>query len=207
LDDVIKIGDSSPDSLTRAAAAVLKTWDRHTDTASKGAVLFVQMCFMLDPDSVIKNPYDAHDPLHTPNGVKSPNYAAKKLKQAATITIQKFGRLDVPWGKVFRFRSGDVDLPANGCFSFLGSYRAIDYRPAKNNTFTADGGDSYVAITEFGARPKAVVSLSYGNASQKGSKHSSDQLKLMSEKKLRAALLSKADVLKNLEEREEVNSH
>lgn len=206
LDDVIKIGDSSPDSLTRAAATVLKTWDRHTDTASKGAVLFVQMCFMLDPDSVIKNQYDAHDPLHTPNGIKSPNYAARKLKQAATVTIQKFGRLDVPWGKVFRLRSSNVDLPANGCFSFLGSYRAINYRPDKNDTFTANGGDSYVAITEFGAHPKAVVSLSYGNASQKGNKHSSDQLKLLSEKKLRPALLTKTDILKNLEEREELTN-
>ena len=205
LDEIIKIGNASSDSLTRAAATVLKTWDRHTDTASKGAVLFVQLCFAVDRDSLFKNPYDANDPLHTPNGIKYPDYTARKLKAVAALTIKKFGSLDVAWGKVFRFKSGNVDLPANGCFSFIGSYRAIDYRPGTNNTFVADGGDSYVAVTEFGPHPKAMVSLSYGNASQKGSKHTNDQLKLMSEKKLRPALLLKEDVLKNLEEREEMN--
>src|SRR5581483_12225742 len=190
----------------RAAAAVLSQWDRHTDTASRGAVLFMQMCFSLAPDSVFKNPYNANDPLHTPNGIKSPRYAARKRKFAAANTIKTFGSLDVPWGKVFRFKSGNVDLPANGCFSFLGSYRAIDYRPETKTTFVAEGGDSYVAVTEFGPHPKAMVCLSYGNASQKGSKHSGDQLKLMSEKKLRPALLTRADVLKNLEEKEELKS-
>ena len=86
----------------------------------------------------------------------------------------------------------------------MGSYRAIEYRPNQNNTFTAVAGDSYVAITEFGKHPKAMVSLSYGNASQKGSKHTTDQLKLMSEKKLRPALLTKTEILENLEEKEEL---
>lgn len=64
-------------------------------------------------------------------------------------------------------------------------------------------GDSYVAITEFSKPLKAMVSLSYGNASQPGNKHIGDQLKLMSEKKLRPALLTRAEILKNLEEKEE----
>jgi acyl-homoserine-lactone acylase len=164
------------------------------------------MCFDLDPDSLIKTPFDPANPLRTPGGVKDPGYVARLLKLAATHTIRKFGSLDIAWGKVFRFKSGNVDLPANGCFSSLGSYRAIDYHPAAKNTFVADGGDSYVAITEFGPHPKAMVSLSYGNASQQGSKHTNDQLKLMSEKKLRTALLTKEDVLKNLEEREELGN-
>jgi len=51
-----------------------------------------------------------------------------------------------------------------------------------------------------------MVSLSYGNASQPGNKHVYDQLKLMSAEKLRPALLDKADVLKNLEEKEELGN-
>jgi acyl-homoserine-lactone acylase len=65
-------------------------------------------------------------------------------------------------------------------------------------------GDTYVAVTEFGEKLRAEVLLSYGNASQPGSKHQGDQLKLLSEKKLRPALLEKAEVLKNLESREEL---
>jgi len=204
LDEVIKAANASSDSLTRKAAAVFSAWDRHTDTASKGAVLYLQFCMNMDRDSIYKNQWNVNDPLNTPNGVKYPDYIARKLKLAANHVLKRYGALDVPWGRVFRFRRGDVDLPANGCTSILGSYRAIEYRPDRNNTFRAVGGDSYVAITEFGERPKAMVSLSYGNASQKGSKHSSDQLKLMSEKKLRPALLERSDILKNLEEKEEL---
>jgi acyl-homoserine-lactone acylase len=206
LDEIIEAGIASTDSLTHAAAVVLKGWDRHTDTASRGAVLFVRLSFELDKVPLFKNQYDANDPLHTPNGVAYPHRILERLKVAAAYLMKNYGSIDVPWGKVFRFRSADVDLPANGCFSFLGSYRAINFRSDKNNTFTANGGDSYVAVTEFGPHPKAMVCLSYGNASQKGSKHASDQLKLMSEKKLRPALLAKTDVLKNLEEREELNN-
>lgn len=204
LDGIIKAGNASTDSLTRAASSVLSKWDRHTDTASRGAVLFVQFCFAIDGDSILAKPFNINDPLHTPGGVKNPDYVTKKLKLAAALTIKKFGSLDIPWGKVFRFKSGDADFPANGCFGSLGCYRAIEYRPNQNNTFTAVAGDTYVAITEFGNHPKAMVSLSYSNASQKGSKHTNDQLKLMSEKKLRPALLTKAEILKNLEEKEEL---
>jgi acyl-homoserine-lactone acylase len=68
----------------------------------------------------------------------------------------------------------------------------------------ADAGDTYVAITEFGKQVKANVLLSYGNSSQPGNKHVGDQLKLLSEKKLRPALLDKNAVLRNLERKEEV---
>jgi acyl-homoserine-lactone acylase len=44
--------------------------------------------------------------------------------------------------------------------------------------------------------------LSYGNSSQPGSKHAGDQLQLLSQKRLRPALLEKSDVLKNMEKKE-----
>jgi acyl-homoserine-lactone acylase len=204
LDGIIKAGNASSDSLTLAATSVLSKWDRRTDTASRGAVLFVEFCFAIDGDSILAKQFNINDPLHTPGGVKNPEYVTQKLKLAAALTIKKFGSLDVPWGKVFRFKSGNADLPANGCFGSLGCYRAIEFRPSQNNTFTAVAGDTYVAVTEFGDHPRAMVSLSYSNASQKGSKHTNDQLKLMSEKKLRPALLTKPEILKNLEEKEEL---
>jgi acyl-homoserine-lactone acylase len=129
----------------------------------------------------------------------------RKLKQAANEVLKRFGSLDPAWGDFNRFRSGDIDLPGNGAPSTYGSYRAIGYRyDYKDKKFRAAVGDSYVAITEFGKPVKAMVSLSYGNASQSGSKHIGDQLKLMSEKKLRPALLTRADILKNLEDKEEL---
>jgi hypothetical protein len=64
------------------------------------------------------------------------------------------------------------------------------------------GGETFIAVTEFGKSPAASVLLGYGNATQEGSKHMTDQLILLSEKKLRQALLTKADVLKHLEKKE-----
>lgn len=62
-------------------------------------------------------------------------------------------------------------------------------------------GDSSVAVTEFGPKVRAKVSFSYGNASQAEIKQY-DQLKMMSDKQLRDALLDRTAVLQHLEERE-----
>jgi acyl-homoserine-lactone acylase len=38
----------------------------------------------------------------------------KALIDAAREVKKKYGRLDIAWGEVLRFRIGDVDLPGNG---------------------------------------------------------------------------------------------
>ncbi|UHG94651.1 penicillin acylase family protein [Spirosoma oryzicola] len=63
-------------------------------------------------------------------------------------------------------------------------------------------GDTYVAVTEFGEQPRALVSLSYGNASQPGHPHNGDNWQRMSEKRLREALLEKPAIQKQLEKQE-----
>ena len=72
----------------------------------------------------------------------------------------------------------------------------------KDKKAHAVAGDTYIAVTEFGKKVKASVLLSYGNATQPGNKHLGDQLKMLSEKKLRPALLDRADIMKNIERRE-----
>jgi len=204
LDNLLLAAEKYPDSTVTKAAAVLKALDRRTDTASRGAVLFIQWCndMVSGGGPVFKNAYNIDRPVSTPNGLADPQYASQKLKQAATEMMSIYGSLDIPWGQVYRFRSGKTDLPANGAPSNYGSYRAINYFRDKDGKFVAGGGDSYVAITEFGNKPRAMALLSYGNSTQPGNKHMDDQLKLLSEKKLRPALLSHTDVLKNLEEKE-----
>ncbi len=75
---------------------------------------------------------------------------------------------------------------------------------ADNKKF-AVAGDTYVAVTEFGEKVKASVLLSYGNATQPGNKHIGDQLKMLSGKELRPALLTREDILKDLERRESLD--
>jgi acyl-homoserine-lactone acylase len=204
LDDLLQAAGQYSDTLVNKAAAVLRVWDRRADTGSRGAVLFVQWCndMFSGGQPVFKNPYNIDHPDTTPNGLYDPKYAVQKLKQAAAEMMSIHGSLGIPWGQVARFRRGKFDYPANGAPPDVGSFRSINYFRDKDGKFVADGGDSYVVITEFGDKPKARVLLSYGNAYQPGNKHMGDQLKLLSEKKLRPALLDRADILKNLEEKE-----
>ena len=75
----------------------------------------------------------------------------------------------------------------------------------KGERLKAIGGDSYQAIIEFGRKPRAMSLVSYGNASQIGSKHRTDQLKFYSEKKLRPVWLDKTEINLHLEKREILN--
>jgi acyl-homoserine-lactone acylase len=124
------------------------------------------------------------------------------LVQAANEVVKKYGSLDIAYGDVNRFRAGNVDYAGNGGPDRLGVYRTMYFAEDKDKKNRAFHGDTYVAITEFGKKVSASVVLSYGNSSQPGSKHTGDQLQLLSQKKLRAALLEKSDVLKNMEKKE-----
>jgi len=106
--------------------------------------------------------------------------------------------LDVAWGEVHRLKLDSIDLPANGADGSLGIFRVTWAGLNK----PVSGGDSWVAIIEFGDRIKANVLLSYGNSTQAGSPHRGDQLKLFSEKKLRLAAFYRDDVMKTMVSKE-----
>jgi len=201
LDDLLDAVASYPDSMAVAAADVLKAWDKSTNADSKGAILFEQWFGKMNK-SMIANQWSLANPISTPNGLSDPQKAVGILTQAAEELLQKYGSLDMPYGELNRFRKDKYDFPANGGSDQLGVFRTMYFSPDRDKKNRAFHGDTYVAVTEFGEKVKASVLLSYGNSSQPGNKHSGDQLQLLSEKKLRPALLDKEDVLKNLEETE-----
>ena len=128
------------------------------------------------------------------------------LKSASKAIKNTYGRLDIAWGDVYRLVQDGVDLPANGGPGDpYGLFRVTGYMPIEGKRLRAIGGDSYQAIIEFGDKPKAMALVSYGNASQKGSKHRTDQLKFYSEKKLRPVWLDKKEINQHLEQREILN--
>ena len=147
-------------------------------------------------------PWSLAEPITTPDGLNDPKKAVQLLSEAADEVLKKYGSLDVAFGDVNRFRINKFDYPGNGGSDNLGIYRAMWFKEDKDQKNVAVGGDSYVAITEFGNKVRASVLLSYGNSSQPGSKHAGDQLQLLSQKKLRPALLEKSDVLKHLKKKE-----
>ena len=201
MDDLLVAVKQYPDTVAQRAAAVLQQWDKATNADSRGAVLFVRW-FDRIRDTMFVTAWNPSQPITTPDGLKHPKKAVELLVLAARDVVNKYGSLDVEWGMVNRFRMGELDLPGNGGEGFAGIYRVIRFVPDKDNKNRANFGDSYVSVIEFGKKVKAQSLLSYGNASQKGSKHIGDQLVLLSQKKLRPVLFYKSDVMKYVEMRE-----
>ncbi len=206
LDELLIAVRNVPDSTVQQAAAVLKKWDRKTDAGSRGAVLFT-----LFWDEIRNNmfavPWNKEEPVTTPRGFKDQKQVAELLGKAANNAIKKYGSLDIAWGDVYRFRMPGIDYPANGGPDQYGIFRTIYFADDSDNKKHAIAGDTYIAVTEFGDKVRAKLLLSYGNATQPGNKHVGDQLILLSEKKLRPALLDRESIMRNLEKRELLNIH
>jgi acyl-homoserine-lactone acylase len=204
LDDLLAAVEKYPDKKATEAAEVLGKWDMKTECDSRGAVLFAAWWDMVR-SNMFAVPWSPDYPNSTPDGLSDQVKAVELLKKAADGVLTRYGSLDVEWGDVYRYRINDIDFPANGGPGDYGIFRTINFAPGPDNQKLAVHGETYVAVTEFGEKVKAEVILSYGNASQKGNRHVGDQLQMMSEKKLRPALLNRAEILKNLEKRESFN--
>ncbi len=201
LDDLVAAAEAGSSDTARAAAAVLKAWDRRTDATSRGALLFERFAarFMGPAYGDWKHFAVAPDwrqPLTTPRGLKDPAAAVAMLEAAAAETLERYGSLDAPWGEYRRFALGATDLPANGADGNLGIFRVMRYAPVAKDTprQKATFGDTFVALVEFGSPVRAQVLTSYGNSSQPGSPHHEDQLPLLAAQQLRPALLDRKEI-------------
>lgn len=185
------------------AAKVLAAWNGRADNDSRGAVLFEAWARkMFGPQLGNKTAFaiapDPARPFATPAGLKDPAAAAKLLAEAAAEVKKQYGRIDPLDGDVRRFKYRGADLPGNGADGGLGAFRVIRFGPNG-----PAHGDTFVACVEWlKSGPHAQVLVSYGNASQPGTKHDVDQLPLLSEKKLRTAWRLRKDVEGNLEAKE-----
>ena len=204
LDDLIKAAEKSSDPNVKNAVSVLKNWDRKAEPDSRGALLFATWWEQINR-SMFEVPWSPDQPVTTPRGFKDPGMAVDLLARAATLTKERYGALDTPYGELFRLRIDSYDYPANGGSEHFGILRSVYFAPDKDNKMRAVAGDTYYAITEFGTKVHSIVLLSYGNATQPGNKHRGDQLRMMSEKKMRPALFYREDVEKNIEKREVIS--
>ncbi len=193
-------GDCEP-ALQRAAD-VLARWDRCFDADSRGAALFeafVRRWLSAAGDRPFATVLNPERPMATPYGIADVKRAEAALAQAAADIENRFGRLDVAWGETHRLRRGAIDLPASGGpGDLLGLFDDLEYAASQEAVF----GDSFIAAVEFARPVNARVLLSYGNASQPGSRHVDDQLALLARKQLRPAWRTRAEVLAHLERRE-----
>lgn len=205
LDDLIAAARAHESERLHRAAELLENWDRTTDADSVGAALFTLWVIdyvMPRGIAITSVQWDINDPFDTPNGLSDPDGAVESLLKVANQLegLRLFGiGMDVPYGDVFRLRWGDYDLPANGSYDHLGTFRIVTYVPDTDLRFKPVHGDSYIALVEFGETVNAKVLLSYGNSTQPGSPHMGDQLELFARKELRDAWLTREEVEAHLD--------
>lgn len=204
LDDLVEAARESGRPKALAGAQVLEAWDRSADVGSRGTILFLNWAQMIsgrtrgDPFAI---PWDAADPMATPMGIGDPDLAVELLEAAVDSTRARHGAVDVAYGEVFRLRRDGLDLPGNGQGDPMGVFRAAWYTPAEFNRQEIFGGDSFVLAVEFGDPLRAQVMLGYGNASQPGSPHRTDQLQLFSDKEMRPVWRAREEIEANLRNR------
>jgi len=204
LDEAVKTYGTD---LAKQAMAVLDNWDRTTLATSRGALLFLDWVDRPGAANGYKaatfaRPYVLKDPLTTPAGLADPKAAAAALDAAARDMLATTGALDTPWGQRMRIKLGDQDLPASGGPGRLGVFDVIDFNPPADGMRTAGFGDTFIAAVSFDRPTRAKVLLTYGNASQPGSPHISDQAPLLASHTLRDAWLTRAEVEAHLESRD-----
>lgn len=196
LDDLINATKNYPDSTVLEAARVLKAWDKKTEPKSRGAILFTHWWDKIGSD-LFKIPWNYKLPITTPGGLKDPEKAVELLEKAANEISQKYGSMEVAWSDIHRFRSNNSDYPANGGPGNYGILRTIYFDNGNKNIKSAIGGETFIAIVEFGEKTNAKVILSYGNSTQPNRK-SENQFEMLSKKELRPALLEKKDIIKEI---------
>lgn len=204
--DLLAAAAGSTDADVQSAVALLKGWDNRFEADSRAALLFETWAALFAPRNFTDQSnyavkWTLDDPLQTPRGLKDPAAAVAQLKQAVARTKQLYGAVDRPYGEVSRFHLGDVSVPANGGFGNTGVFRTITWGPMKNGERLPVHGETWVSMVEFGTPMKAVGVMSYGNSSQKGSKHNSDQLQFLADKTFRTLWIDRAEVEKHVEEK------
>lgn len=205
LPELLKAAQDNADPDVALAARLLGEWDHRFEAPARGALLFETWASIFSPrnftdESNYAVPWTLDDPLETPRGLKNPAAAVAMLKDAVARTRALYGAVDRPYGEVSRFHLGDVNLPGNGGFGNTGVFRTITWGPMKNGERTPVHGETWVSLVEFGRPLRAVGLMSYGNASQPGSRHHSDQLRFLASKTFRRLWVQRADVEDNLED-------
>lgn len=206
LDELLTAAATSEDPDVQAATAVLKAWDRTVNADARGALLFEAWARKFAgpiyiSDANYKVRWDAARPIDTPYGLKDPAQAVAMLKAAALEARTSYGALDRPFGEVSRFALGKVDLPGNGGFGNTGVFHVITWSPLKDGKRTPVHGETWMSMVEFSTPLKAVGLMSYGNSTQPGSPHRSDQLEHLSQKTFRTLWTTRAEVEKHIESR------
>jgi len=180
--EVIKI-DPGADKDLAAAQALLKTWDRRANVASRAAALGVLMGTKAEHEDG-----------------RADIAPIEALREAIANLKRHFGRIDPEWGQLNRIRRGTLDLPIDGGPD---TYRAVYGAPQKDGTLTADAGDTFIMFVAWD-KTGALSSQSihqFGSATlDPNSPHYADQTPLFVAMKTKPVLFTESELKGAVEE-------
>ena len=190
---------------------MLQNWDGLCAADSVGALLFDRFRAAYLGGNVWEAPFDLADPIETPFGipVSETGAAVQALIVVAMQMEDEDGqRLDKPWGE---FKKLPVDV--NGVEWGLSGSQDDSVRNSHSSrrpgageeTTTGFAGCTFKSVNEFlpGGETwgRAMVQTAYGSQTMRGAPHNSDQWEIYSSGTYRPALLNRADVETNTEQR------
>ncbi|MFE4857764.1 penicillin acylase family protein [Streptomyces sp. NPDC056670] len=170
------------------ACPILAAWKDHNYTSdSRGSWLFENYwAFLLGGQAIEKLPwrvpFDAKDPVHTPNSLDSGSSAVRDAFGRAVLALRKAGiPLNAPLSDIQKVTRNGEQIPIHGAVTEVGVLNVVtpgqvDGKP--DITF----GSSFIQQVKFTADgpPQASSVLAYSQSANPNSPHYADQTKLFS---------------------------
>jgi len=195
----------------------LRHWDCQTEINSEATTLAV-FWFRIannwvlkqikpeEPSSIIVSRY-----FTSKNLPFSDSLSLAFMSAAADTLKNRYGTSFIKWGSVNRLQrihtSGKLEkfddskpsLPVKGAPGHMGSLFAFNTSQTNTKRIYGIGGNSYVAIVEFGRKIKAKSIMYFGQSADPKSRHYFDQAPLYSEGKFKDVYFYRKDVLNHAE--------
>ncbi|KOG32784.1 MULTISPECIES: penicillin acylase family protein [Streptomyces] len=172
----------------REACPILAGWKSHDFTSdSRGSWLFANYWHHLQGSQRVDKlpwrvPFDANDPVHTPNSLDGGSSAVRDALARAVFALRKAGvPLNAALSDVQRITRGGEQIPIHGSFGALGVLNVIEPGQVDGKTDIVFGS-SFVQQVRFTADgpPETYSVLAYSQSANPYSPHHADQTKLFS---------------------------
>jgi acyl-homoserine-lactone acylase len=184
------------------ACDVLASWDLEENIDSRGAILFRRFWSraLAAKTSPWATPFDAGDPIRTPNGLNSLNPEVQTAFGDAIEDLNGAGiALDAAPGNVQFTTRGGTKIPIHGGPGDPnGNFNAISARWNGKGFDDIEHGSSFVQVVTWndGPCPDARTILTYSESTDSTSPHYADQTRLFSGKRWVRGLFCRNDVLR-----------
>lgn len=170
------------------AILLLKNWDRKSNKENKIAPLFILSYKYLDEKRKKENR------IHR-NGMITLEDCIYGITKAKEELLANYGELEVSLGQFQRHIRNRVDLPIGGAPDVLA---AMYSSKQKDGRYRAFAGESYIELVRFNKDGVEIETInSFGSNANIGDIHSTSQMELFSNQKLKKMTLDKEKVLKN----------